>query len=56
MSPEPRDYGSGHAQTPGQIDAFAVKDPQLLLDYHDAVLKEPKRISQHLQMQISTES
>jgi len=42
MSPEPRDYGSGHTQTPGQVDAFAVKDSQLLLDYHDAVFERTK--------------
>lgn len=37
MPPEPVDYASGHSQTPAQMDAFAVKDAKLLLEYLDAV-------------------
>ncbi len=42
MPPEPRDYGSGHTQTPAQVDAFAVRDTRLLLEYHDAVFEKTK--------------
>ncbi len=42
MPPDPRDYGSGHRHTPAQIDAFKVKDKQLLLDYLDAVFENTK--------------
>lgn len=42
MPPEPRDYASGHTQTPEQVDAFSVSDAQILLDYYDAVLKHTK--------------
>jgi hypothetical protein len=37
MPPDPKDYGSGHRQTLAQVDAFAVADKQLLLEYLDAV-------------------
>lgn len=37
IPPDPRDYGSGHRQTPAQVDAFTVNDKRLLLDYLDAV-------------------
>ena len=37
MPPELRDYGSGHRQTPEQVEAFTVTDKQLLLAYLDAV-------------------
>src|SRR6185436_3269749 len=33
MPPDPRDYGSGHRHTQAQVDAFAVTDKQLLMDY-----------------------
>ena len=42
MPAEPRDYGSGHTQTPAQVETFVVKDAQLLLDYYDAVLEGTK--------------
>jgi hypothetical protein len=42
MPPEPRDYGSGHRHTPAQVEAFAVNDKQLLLDYLDAVFARTK--------------
>ena len=42
MAPEPRDYGSGHRQTPAQVDAFTVTDKKLLLDYLDAVSARTK--------------
>ena len=42
MPPDPRDYASGHVQTPAQIDAFSVKDAKILLDYYDAVLERTK--------------
>ena len=42
MPPEPRDYGSGHRQTPAQVEAFTVADKQLLLDYLDAVFARTK--------------
>lgn len=45
MPPDPKDYGSGHRHTPVQIDAFKVKDKQLLLDYLDAVFENTKAIS-----------
>ena len=38
MPPEPKDYASGHRQTPELVDAFPVPDKQLLLDYFAAVL------------------
>jgi hypothetical protein len=40
MPPDPKDYGSGHRQTPAQVDAFTVTDKKLLLDYHDAVFAQ----------------
>lgn len=40
MPPDPKDYGSGHRQTPKQVDAFTVTDKKLLLDYHDAVFEQ----------------
>ncbi len=40
MAPDPKDYGSGHRQTPAQVDAFTVTDKKLLLDYHDAVFAQ----------------
>src|SRR5574341_1463195 len=42
MPPDPRDYGSGHRQTPEQVDAFNVTDKQLLMAYHDAVFEQTK--------------
>ncbi|MFQ5930647.1 MAG: DinB family protein [Acidobacteriota bacterium] len=39
MPPEPKDYASGHRQTPAQVDAFTVSDSQVLLDYFDFVLE-----------------
>ncbi len=42
MPPDPRDYGSGHTQTPAQVEAFHVKDAQLLLDYYNAVFERTK--------------
>ena len=42
MPPDPRDYGSGHRQTPAQVDAFTVTDKPLLLDYLDAVFARTK--------------
>ena len=43
MPADPKDYGSGHRQTPAQVDAFTVADKQLLLGYHDAVFARTKR-------------
>ena len=42
MAPDPKDYGSGHRHTPAQVDAFAVNDKQLLLEYLDAVFARTK--------------
>lgn len=42
MPPDARDYGSGHRHTEAQVDAFTVKDKQLLMDYLDAVLARSK--------------
>ncbi len=42
MPPEPKDYASGHRQTPEQVDSFVVPDPQILLDYLDAVFERTK--------------
>ncbi|MFQ5684527.1 MAG: DUF664 domain-containing protein [Candidatus Binatia bacterium] len=42
MPPERLDYGSGHTQTPAQVDAFSVADAQLLLDFYDAVFKRTR--------------
>lgn len=42
MPPVAKDYASGHVQTPEMIDAFAIKDPKLILDYHDAVFERTK--------------
>jgi len=42
MPANPRDYGSGHRQTPEQVDAFNVTDKQLLMAYHDAVFEQTK--------------
>ncbi len=42
MSPDPKDYGSGHRQTPAQVEAFAATDKRLLLDYLDAVFARTK--------------
>ena len=42
MPPDPRDYGSGHRHTREQVNAFTVKDKQILLDYHDAVFEKTK--------------
>ncbi len=42
MQPEPKDYASGHRQTPEMVDAFAVTDAKILLEYHDAVLERTK--------------
>ncbi len=42
MPPDPRDYGSGHRQTPTQVEAFTVNDKQLLLDYLVAVFVRTK--------------
>ena len=42
MPPDPKDYGSGHRHTRAQVDAFAVSDKQLLLDYLDAVFARTK--------------
>ena len=42
MAPDPRDNGSGHRQTPEQVDAFTVTDKKLLLDHHDAVSAQTK--------------
>lgn len=37
MPPDPKDYGSGHKQTPAEVEAFTVTDKPLLLDYLNAV-------------------
>ncbi len=42
LPPDPKDYGSGHRHTRAQVDAFAVSDKQLLLDYLDAVFARTK--------------
>lgn len=42
MPPEPRDYGSGHRHTAAQVDAFAVTDKSLLMDYLNAVYEQTK--------------
>jgi hypothetical protein len=42
MPPDPKDYGSGHRQTPAQVEAFTITDKSLLLDYHDAVFARTK--------------
>lgn len=42
MPPEPKDYASGHRQTPEQVDSFVLPDPQILLDYLDAVFERTK--------------
>jgi len=42
MPPDPKDYGSGHRQTPAQVDAFIVTDKRLLLDYLDGVFARTK--------------
>ncbi|MDP2602036.1 MAG: DinB family protein [Deltaproteobacteria bacterium] len=42
MPPDPKDYGSGHRHTRGQVDAFTVTDKQLLLDYLNAVFARTK--------------
>jgi hypothetical protein len=42
MPPDPKDYGSGHRQTPAQVEAFTVNDKRLLLDYLDAVFARTK--------------
>src|SRR5512135_593160 len=42
MPPDPKDYGSGHRQSPEQVDAFTVTDKRLLLDYHDAVFEQTR--------------
>jgi uncharacterized damage-inducible protein DinB len=42
MPPDPRDYGSGHRHTAAQVDAFAVTDKQLLMDYLNAVFDRTK--------------
>ncbi|MFQ5932949.1 MAG: DinB family protein [Nitrospiraceae bacterium] len=42
MPPDPKDYASGHRQTPAQVDAFSVTDSQVLLDYFDVVLERTK--------------
>lgn len=42
MPPEPRDFAPGHVQTPEMIEAFAVKDVKLILDYHDVVFERTK--------------
>ena len=42
MPPEPKDYASGHSQTPELLDAFSVRDKHLLLEYYNAVLERTK--------------
>ena len=42
MPADPRDYGSGHRQTPAQVDAFTVSDKQLLYAYMDAVFDQTR--------------
>jgi len=42
MPPEPKDYASGHRQTPELVDAFSVSNQQILLDYLDAVFERTK--------------
>ncbi|NIO11489.1 MAG: DUF664 domain-containing protein [Deltaproteobacteria bacterium] len=42
MPPEPRDYASGHRQTPELVDRFTVAEPQMLLDYLDTVFERTK--------------
>ena len=42
MPPEPKDYASGHRQTPELVDAFSVPDQQILLNYFDAVFERTK--------------
>ena len=42
MPLDPKDYGSGHRQTPAQVEAFTVTDKQLLLEYLDAVFARTK--------------
>ena len=43
MPSDPKDYGSGHRQTPAQVDAFTVTDKKLLLDYHDAAFRQTQK-------------
>jgi hypothetical protein len=42
MPPDPKDYGSGHRQTPEQVEGFTVTDKALLLDYLEAVFVRTK--------------
>ena len=42
MPPDPKDYGSGHRQTPAQVEAFRADDKQQLLDYLDAVFAQTR--------------
>jgi hypothetical protein len=42
MPADPRDYGSGHRQTPAQVEAFTVSDKQLLYAYMDAVFDQTR--------------
>jgi hypothetical protein len=52
MPPDAKDYGSGHRQTPAQVEAFAVTDKPLLLDYLDAVLARTKTYLSTISMTI----
>ncbi|MGH7832174.1 MAG: DUF664 domain-containing protein [Candidatus Binatia bacterium] len=42
MPPDTKDYGSGHRQTPAEVDAFSVNDKRLLMDYLDSVFERTK--------------
>jgi hypothetical protein len=42
MPADPRDYGSGHRQSPTQVDAFKVSDKQLLYAYMDVVFDQTR--------------
>jgi hypothetical protein len=42
MPPDTRDYGSGHRQTPEEVDVFTVNDKRLLMDYLNSVFERTK--------------
>jgi hypothetical protein len=42
MPPDTKDYGSGHRQTPAEVNAFTVNDKRLLMDYLNSVLERTK--------------
>lgn len=42
MPADTKDYGTGHRQTPAQVDAFTVSDKDLLYGYMDAVFQQTR--------------